>query len=99
MSVLCFVGEKVCMVDFMLWPWFERMPLLHMKVPETKLSPSEYPHLTSWIRHMYEEPAVKATMFDLASHAHFIQTYKEKRWDYDYGLEEDDENTNTTSKL
>ena len=76
------------MVDFMLWPWFERMPLLHLVIPETAISPTEFPYLTSWVRHMYDQPAVKATMFDIDSHAHFLRTYREKKWDYDYGLEE-----------
>ena len=85
---LPFTDDKVCMVDFMLWPWFERLPLLNYVIPETTISPSEFPQLSSWVQHMYDQPAVKATMFDIEKHAYFIKTYREKRWDYDYGLEE-----------
>ena len=88
-------GDKVCMVDFMLWPWFERMPLLNRVIPETSISQSEYPHLSAWVNIMYDQPAVKATMFDLDKHAHFLMTYREKRWDYDHGIDE----TETISKL
>ena len=44
---------------------------------------------------MYDQPAVKATMFDLDKHAHFLRTYREKRWDYDHGIDE----TEPISKL
>lgn len=86
------------MVDFMLWPWFERIPLMHLVMPGTEITFSDYPYLSTWIRHMYEEPAVKATMFDLDTHAYFLKTYREKRWDYDYGLDETEEDT-VSSKL
>ncbi|XP_045194100.2 glutathione S-transferase omega-1-like [Mercenaria mercenaria] len=82
-----FGGKKVCMADFMLWPWFERLQVLNSVVPETTIKDSNFPRLASWIRHMYELPAVKKTMFDKDHHAHFMKSLKiDKNPDYDYGL-------------
>lgn len=77
------------MADFMLWPWFERLPVVNAVVPETTITTSNFPLLASWIRHMYELPAVKKTMFDRISHAHFLKSLMiDKNPDYDYGLTE-----------
>lgn len=82
-----FGGASVSMVDFMLWPWFERLPIVNIIVPETAINSSNYPLLASWIEHMREVPAVKATMFDVHAHAHFMKTLRvDKNPDYDYGL-------------
>jgi len=71
----------------MLWPWFERLPVVNMIVPETKITSSNYPRLATWIEHMYQLPAVKQTMFDVEYHAHFLKTLRvDKNPDYDYGL-------------
>lgn len=84
-----FGGKKVCMADFMLWPWFERIPVVNAIVPETTITSSNFPLLASWIRHMYELPAVKKTMFDKESHAHFLKSLMvDKNPNYDYGLTE-----------
>ncbi|WAR11962.1 GSTO1-like protein, partial [Mya arenaria] len=81
------VGSKVCMADFMIWPWFERLPIVNQIVPETKITPDKYPRLAQWINSMYELPAVKETKFDVESHAHFLKTLRvDKNPDYDYGL-------------
>ncbi|XP_052815990.1 glutathione S-transferase omega-1-like [Mya arenaria] len=82
-----FGGSKVCMADFMIWPWFERLPIVNQIVPETKITPDKYPRLAQWINSMYELPAVKETKFDVESHAHFLKTLRvDKNPDYDYGL-------------
>lgn len=82
-----FGGKKVCMADFMLWPWFERLPVVNAIVPETTITDSNFPRLSSWMRHMYELPAVKKTMFDKEHHAHFLKSLMvDKNPDYDYGL-------------
>lgn len=82
-----FGGKKVCMADFMLWPWFERLPVVNKIVPETTITTMNYPLLATWIKHMYQLPAVKSTLFDPDSHAHFLKTLQiDKNPDYDYGL-------------
>lgn len=75
------------MADFMLWPWFERLPVVNHIVPQTSVTPSNFPRLAEWIRNMYQLPAVQKTMFDMESHAHFLKSLQiDKNPDYDYGL-------------
>ena len=75
------------MVDFMIWPWFERLPVVNAMVPETQITTSNYPTLAAWIDNMYQLPAVKQTMFGLEPHAHFLKSLRvDKKPDYDYGL-------------
>lgn len=59
-----FGGDSVTMIDYMMWPWFERMELL-----ELKHCLDSTPGLKKWTEHMLEDPSVKAIMFS-------IQTYK-----------------------
>lgn len=71
----------------MLWPWFERFPVVNAVVPETTITSSNFPRLASWIKHMYELPAVKQTIFDTESHTRFLTSLRiENNPDYDYGL-------------
>ncbi|KAL4234561.1 Glutathione S-transferase omega-1 [Mactra antiquata] len=82
-----FGGDKVCMVDFMLWPWFERIGVVNAIVPATKITSEKFPRLSKWVEHMYQLPAVKMTMFDTDSHARFLTSLRvENNPDYDYGL-------------
>ncbi|XP_050399462.1 glutathione S-transferase omega-1 isoform X1 [Patella vulgata] len=77
-------NNKPCMVDFALWPWFERLELLEEK--GFKLTEAEFPNLSAWVKTMYQLPAVKATMFDKESHMRFLTSYREGNPDYDFGL-------------
>ncbi|KAL3859756.1 hypothetical protein ACJMK2_009954 [Sinanodonta woodiana] len=81
-----FGGEKVCMVDFMIWPWFERLPLLNQVLPETRLTQDRFPSLLAWTREMYLLPAVKSTMYDFKTHRAFMDGVRDGNPDYDYGL-------------
>lgn len=46
------------MVDYMLWPWFERLPLLKEMV-NFEFDTKKYPKLAGWIERMKQLPAVK----------------------------------------
>lgn len=55
-----FGGEKPLMVDYMIWPWFERfgsLPVLHGS--EAKLPTDKIPKLIEWITLMKDQEAVK----------------------------------------
>ncbi|XP_048732551.1 glutathione S-transferase omega-1-like [Ostrea edulis] len=81
-----FGGASPCMVDLMVWPWFERIPVLTVVAPEAKLDPKEFPHLSSWMKVMMELPAVKETYEEPAAHIHFFSSLRAGKPDYDYGL-------------
>ncbi|XP_062567944.1 glutathione S-transferase omega-1-like [Saccostrea cucullata] len=81
-----FGGSSPCMVDFMIWPWFERVPILSIIAPEAEVNSKEFPHLSSWMKLMMELPAVKETYEEPSAHIHFFSSLRAGNPDYDYGL-------------
>ncbi|XP_059156089.1 glutathione S-transferase omega-1-like [Physella acuta] len=83
-----FGGETPSMIDFYLWPHFERIPVLESIDTRAGVSKDNFPHLATWFDVMCQLPAVKATMWDAKTHLHFIQSYASGKPDYDFGLVE-----------
>ncbi|XP_046563180.1 LOW QUALITY PROTEIN: pyrimidodiazepine synthase-like [Haliotis rubra] len=81
-----FGGATPCMVDFTLWPWFERDGVVEKVAPKYAITENNFPNLAAWQKRMYELPAVKATMFDAESHLRFYASFKAGAPDYDFGL-------------
>lgn len=80
-----FGGDKVAMLDFFVWPWFERMsPLKTMNIE--MLPEEKFPNLNQWVARMRNLPAVKATLFDDQSHLIFMKSYSSGQPNYDFGL-------------
>ncbi|XP_064608931.1 glutathione S-transferase omega-1-like isoform X2 [Liolophura sinensis] len=81
-----FGGDSVSILDFLMWPFFERWCLLEIFC-NYKPSPDRFPKLHAWIARMFEQPAVKATMFPPNVHEIYIKSYISGEVpDYDYGL-------------
>jgi glutathione S-transferase len=80
------IGEKPCMVDFMIWPWFERIAVISTVAPETDITHDRFPHLTKWMTRMQQIPAVKNTYVQPEHHIHFFATLREGSPDYDHGI-------------
>uniref|UniRef100_A0A8D0BQX7 Glutathione S-transferase omega n=1 Tax=Salvator merianae TaxID=96440 RepID=A0A8D0BQX7_SALMN len=77
-----FGGNSVSMIDYLMWPWFERLELyqLHDCLDHT-------PALRHWVEAMKLDPAVKATVIDLQMYKGFIELYLKNSHDAcDYGL-------------
>uniref|UniRef100_A0A8C1ZAT5 Glutathione S-transferase omega n=1 Tax=Cyprinus carpio TaxID=7962 RepID=A0A8C1ZAT5_CYPCA len=76
-----FGGDSITMIDYMMWPWFERMEMIDLKhcLDDT-------PRLNKWTEHMLEDPTVQATMFSTDTYKVFYKSYMEGNPDYDYGL-------------
>ncbi|XP_053547688.1 glutathione S-transferase omega-1-like isoform X2 [Bombina bombina] len=51
-----FGGDSVSMIDYMIWPWFERFKLFDVKECLNKTS-----RLNEWYQRMLQDTAVKAT--------------------------------------
>ncbi|XP_005089958.1 glutathione S-transferase omega-1 [Aplysia californica] len=85
-----FGGAKPAMIDLLMWPHMERVVALMSKTePDAIVDRVKYPNFgAKWYDSMYSLPAVKATMFDEASHLRFFKSYMEGNPDYDFGLEE-----------
>nr|KAG5691303.1 hypothetical protein BaRGS_014002 [Batillaria attramentaria] len=82
-----FGGGQVAMVDYMLWPWFERLPILAKVFPDADLSETNFPQLFAWTQTMLATPAVQETLFDVDTHLKFMMSSQAGKPDYDIGLE------------
>ncbi|XP_078607445.1 glutathione S-transferase omega-1-like [Branchiostoma floridae x Branchiostoma japonicum] len=80
-----FSGDKAGALDYNLWPWFERLPML--KSSGVELSVDKFPQLTAWMDRMLELPAVKACSFSPEVHIQYGKTLMSGNSYYDMGLE------------
>ncbi|XP_057277062.1 glutathione S-transferase omega-1-like [Pezoporus wallicus] len=75
-------GDSISMLDYMIWPWFERLEPFQLKD-----SLSHTPKLQRWMEAMKEDPAVKATMTDPQIYKDYLQLYLKNSLEAcDYGL-------------
>lgn len=71
------LGDEAGMIDFMLWPWFERLPIWY------PLSADVHPNLTNWVNLMKDETAVKERALPLDKYRQFYEGYIKGHLDYD----------------
>ncbi|XP_034754492.1 glutathione S-transferase omega-1-like [Etheostoma cragini] len=76
-----FGGDSITMIDYMMWPWFERLDVF-----ELKHCLDSTPELKKWTERMLDDMAVKATMHSVDNHKAFYKAYVEGKPNYDYGL-------------
>ncbi|XP_048781317.1 glutathione S-transferase omega-1 [Ostrea edulis] len=81
-------GDKVQMIDFMIWPWFERFLLVEKMFSQMIVSHESLPNLHEWTKRMLDCPAVKKCMLPMEQHAEFLKSSKMGAPNYDVGLEE-----------
>ena len=74
------------MVDYHLWPWYERIPALEEITGETFLPKDKYPKLNRWIEAMLETPAVKDSWLPKSLHMEFFISFASGSPFYDAGL-------------
>ncbi|XP_062602424.1 pyrimidodiazepine synthase-like [Saccostrea cucullata] len=83
-----FGGDKVQMIDLMIWPWFERMLVMEKMLSQAILSDGSLPKLMAWTTRMSECLAVKQCRRPVEQHLEFFKTSKMGVPNYDIGLEE-----------
>lgn len=77
-----FGGDYITMIDYMMWPWFERLETCGVKC----LLDST-PELKQWTTLMEQDPAVKACSYSTDTYNAFFQTaYVDGKPNYDLGL-------------
>ncbi|KAM4636485.1 glutathione S-transferase omega-1-like [Discoglossus pictus] len=77
-----FGGDSVSMVDYMIWPWFERFIIF-----DVKDSLNKTPHINEWYQLMLQDPAVKATYTEPEVLLGFYKLYSQDDIEAgDYGL-------------
>lgn len=69
------------MIDYMMWPWFERA-----EAYQFKQFLDGTPELKKWTELMLQDSAVKAIMFSPDAHKAFFKTFLDGNPDFDYGL-------------
>lgn len=79
-----FGGDKPGMVDYMIWPWFERYDMKkYLLGDEYEFEKERFPKLADWIGLMKDDPAVKVTYLDGETHAKFLRSRHSGNPDYD----------------
>ncbi|XP_054455757.1 glutathione S-transferase omega-1-like [Anoplopoma fimbria] len=76
-----FGGDSITMIDYMMWPWFERLESF-----ELKHCLDGKPALKKWTELMFEDTAVKATMHSVETFNAYYKTFAEGKPNFDYGL-------------
>ncbi|KAK2896730.1 hypothetical protein QQF64_005725 [Cirrhinus molitorella] len=76
-----FGGDSITMIDYLMWPWFERAEMMGVKH-----CLANTPALSKWVEHMFEDPVVKATMFSTEVHKVFFDSFMDGTPNYDHGL-------------
>ena len=75
------------MVDYHMWPWFERLPALTEITGGVELvSASSFPRLAAWMQAMWQTKPVKKTMMTTQLHVEFLTSYSTGEPAYDAGL-------------
>ncbi|XP_028810756.1 glutathione S-transferase omega-1-like [Denticeps clupeoides] len=76
-----FGGDTISMIDYMIWPWFERLGMVELEHCITHC-----PDLKKWIVNMLDDPTVKALLFSTEDHKFFFKSYVSGKPNYDFGL-------------
>jgi len=71
------------MVDYMFWPWFERLPLLANAGFEFNAD-GKFPKLAAWIEAMEANEAVQKIKVPNEITKKFTETYLQGKTEYDF---------------
>uniref|UniRef100_A0A672J6L5 Glutathione S-transferase omega n=1 Tax=Salarias fasciatus TaxID=181472 RepID=A0A672J6L5_SALFA len=76
-----FGGDSLTMIDYMMWPWFERL-----EVFDVTQCLDNAPELKKWIERMLEDQTVKASGHSVDTYKAFYKSYNDGTPNFDYGL-------------
>ncbi|XP_039994472.1 glutathione S-transferase omega-1-like isoform X2 [Xiphias gladius] len=76
-----FGGDSITMIDYMMWPFFERLEIFELKHCLDNTA-----ELKKWTECMSDDPTVKVTGHSVDTYKGFYKTYIEGKPNYDYGL-------------
>jgi len=71
------------MVDYMLWPWFERLPLLSEAGFEFNAD-GQFPKLAAWIEAMEANENVQKVKNPIEITKKFMDGYRQGKPEYDF---------------
>ncbi|KAG0730218.1 Pyrimidodiazepine synthase [Chionoecetes opilio] len=72
-----FSGESPGMLDYMMWPWAERLELAQMIMQKGTILPlHRHPNMILWVKNMLADGPVAATYLPPETHAKFFTTFE-----------------------
>ncbi|XP_054274866.1 pyrimidodiazepine synthase-like isoform X2 [Macrosteles quadrilineatus] len=81
-----FGGSQPGMVDYMIWPWFERFGAAKIVFGEqfdmTSKYQAEIPHIVPWVDKMLKDQVVQKHLLDFSKHSMFIKSFVSGEPDY-----------------
>lgn len=85
---LFYGGKQTGIVDYMIWPWFERFRKLKSLTKDYEPDKDRFPKIRSWICRMLQFPETKSTRSLEEQISEFYKmSLTNKEPDYDVGLE------------
>ncbi|XP_037722169.1 pyrimidodiazepine synthase [Drosophila subpulchrella] len=79
-----FGGDKPGFVDYMIWPWFERLSVIEFTLPEEyNFDEKRFPKITKWIADLKADSVVKSFYATPEQHNEFWRTRKAGNANYD----------------
>ncbi len=76
--VMCYyllpAGAQPGLVDFYMWPWFERLPVLQAH-GYAGLQSDAFPKLLQWVEDVKAHPTVKLSYIEPEGHIKFYKSY------------------------
>lgn len=79
-----FGGNKPGFVDYMIWPWFERLSVIELKLQkEYNFNESRFPKITKWIALLKADSVVQSFYATPEQHNEFWRTRKAGNANYD----------------
>ncbi|XP_034137076.1 pyrimidodiazepine synthase isoform X2 [Drosophila guanche] len=79
-----FAGQTIGIVDYMIWPWFERFPSLKLTTEQKyELKPERFGLLLKWRELVSQNEAVGKTALDAQLHADFQSSKRLGKPQYD----------------
>ncbi|BFZ12828.1 hypothetical protein BsWGS_15867 [Bradybaena similaris] len=83
-----YFGDKSpAMIDFYIWPMFERFQTFGTRHKKIYIDKSNYPKLAVWLGAMATVPAVKKTSASTEALLHFLDSVANGTYDCDYGID------------
>ncbi|KAF4518802.1 hypothetical protein B566_EDAN005425 [Ephemera danica] len=81
-----FGGDAAGMLDYMIWPWFERAELLVILGGKELdiFGGTKLPLLKQWCSSMQDDEAVKKWFLEAKFHAHYLQAHLKGHPEYDF---------------
>ncbi|XP_069970736.1 pyrimidodiazepine synthase isoform X2 [Penaeus vannamei] len=78
-TTMFYGGEKPGMLDYMIWPWVERLPMAEMMAGGLKVFQQEtFPKLSSWMEAMIQDKVVQATYLPPEAHIEYLTSIRNR---------------------